>query len=358
MIKHSLQILLLLIAINQISFGQNRKYFSAEITTWYQNKPGAISISFDDASYSQYEYAFPALEKYNLKATFSLIGEWTHDKPTFSAEPGIFEIKKMGWREIVELSKAGHEIAAHGFVHHRYGKWISTEVLKMQMKKIKNLIENKLQQTIYTLHYPYSFTSDSIILAAKKAGFLFGRTEGIEKYNSFNPKNKYLLVSQAILNDTTPNIEEFDSWLNEINGNWLIIMYHHIFTKDSREMKIMKNHNVSNTYSLYPSTFEKQMNSIAYSNYWTAPISCIGKYIIERENTKVKLKKFCRTVRIKTYTNLNKNIYNQSLTIKVKLPWEKVSVKGSEKDGVFEVKNNELLIDILPGKSVKIRKKK
>ena len=343
--------------IQYSGISQKKSDFSATFTRWYNDKPGAISVTFDDASYTQYEYAYPVLERYKIKATFSLVGEWTHDNPSYSAEPGIFEIKKMGWRQIRELSRNGHEIAAHGYVHRKYGKRTNTDILAEQMTKIKSLIESKLKKPVYTLHYPYSFTSDSIISAAKKAGFLFGRTQGTKKYNTPDSIDFYLLASRAIMNDTNPGIKEFVDWVNNTKDNWLILMYHHLFPKGSLEMNIMQNHNVINTYSLYPATFESQMSILASSDYWIAPVAKTGKYIKERKHTKIKLRKHCRTIKIKTITDLDPEIYDHPLTVKVTLPWKRVRVKGSENDGIYKVVNNQLLVNVMPGKTVKIKKK-
>ncbi len=356
--KVSGYILLLLFFCNFIAIGQNKVEYSAEITTWFHDKQAAVSITFDDADYTQYQFAYPILDKYHLKATFSLVGEWTKDKPTYSAEEGMFKIKKMGWNEILELSKKGHEIAAHGYEHKRYGKRLSTDILSLQMKKIKDLIENKIHKTVYTLHYPYSFTSDSIVKGADKAGFLFGRTQGDHNYNNPKFNNRLLLNSRAIINNTNPDTIEFKQWVNEAKGKWLILMYHRLFTKDAFEMSIMKNHNVTNTYSLYPDTFDKQMKYLASSGYWIAPVADIGRYAIERENTLLKMSICKKSIKIKTITNLDENTYNIPLTLKVKLPWKKVKVSGSNNDGIFEVINNAILIDFLPGKTIKIRKKK
>jgi hypothetical protein len=49
-----------------------------------------------------------------------------------------------------------------------------------------------------------------------------------------------------------------------------------------------------------------------------------------------------------TFTNLDKNIYNQPLTIEIELAWKKVKIEGSLQDGVAEIKNNKLLVNVLP----------
>lgn len=338
-------------------FAQNKTKFSAEIATWYYDKPGAVSISFDDASYTQYEFAYPILEQYGFKATFSLVGTWTHEKATYSAEPGYFEIKKMGWQEIKELHDKGHEIAAHGYKHIRYKKYASVQKLAKQMKQVKDLIENHIQSPVYTLHYPYSFTSDSIVAASKRAGFLFGRT-GNDAINPVTPANMHLLESKAIINNHNPDETQFKKWLNQAKGKWLILMYHHLFPDDSKEMKILRYHKVTHTYSLLPDTFQKQMQALSGQNAWVAPIATVGKYVVEREHTKIKLRKFCHKLYIKTATNLDTTVYNQPLTIKVKLPWKKVKIRKGKESYMYNVKNQTLFLDILPNSKIIIKKLK
>ncbi len=330
--------------------------FSAGICTWKDDKPSAVSITFDDASYTQYEYAYPVLSKYHFNATFSLVGEWTKEQASYSAEPGMFEIKKMGWQEIRELQKAGNEIASHGYRHRRYDRRLPLDTLAKQMKINKTLIENHTGATCYTIHYPYSFANDKTALAAKKAGFWFGRT-GNENYNSDTPSNLLLLNSKAILSDTVPNLTEFENRLEQARGKWLILMYHHLFPKGSKEMHILDYHKVRNTYSLYPETFEKQMQILSQKNYWVAPVKSIGKYIIERQHTKLKTYRCFGRYIIKLKTKTDK-FYDEPLTIRVKLPWQKVKVKIAGKETVYTNKQGTILLEALPGSKIIIKKTK
>ena len=330
--------------------------FSAQICTWKDDKPAAVSITFDDASYAQYEYAYPILSKYHFNATYSLVGEWTKEQVSYSAEPGMFEIKKMGWQEIRELQKAGNEIASHGYRHQRYDKHLPLDTLVNQMKKAKIFIGDHIGATCYTMHYPYSFANDKTALAAKKAGFWFGRTGNLT-YNNATPTNLLLLNSKAILNDTTPNLPAFNNWLEQARGKWLILMYHHLFPKGSKEMHILDYHKVRNTYSLYPETFEKQMQILSQKNYWVAPVKSIGKYIIERQHTKLKTYRCFGRYIIKLKTKADK-IYDEPLTIRVKLPWQKVKVKIAGKETVYTNKQGTILLEALPGSKIIIKKSK
>ena len=133
-------------------------------------------------------------------------------------------------------------------------------------------------------------------------------------------------------------------------------MYHHLFPEDSKEMKILKFHNVKNTYSILPASFEEQIRKIAKAGYWVAPICAIGKYIEERNHTLVKLHKCFNSLKIETKTSLDTNIYNQYVTLEVNIPWEKVQVINRENISIYNVENHHLLIDIIPGEAIKIRK--
>lgn len=341
--------------LNLIAEAQNKDYFKTEICTWYHNKPGAISITFDDGSYEQFKYAFPILEEYNIKATFSIVGLWTKEEPSYSAEPGIFDIKKMGWSEVMKLYIKGHEIAAHGYKHEKYDDSLPKKEIVEQMKLIKDLIESKLYSPVYTLHYPYSFTSDKIVEAAREAGFLFSRTYN-EANNSISPPNMNRLFSKAILNNETPDANQLQQWITDAQGKWLIIMYHHLFPKNSKEANAWEYHKVKSTYSLHPNTFEKQVQIIHKSNYWVAPLSAIGRYIINRDNTSLKLLRLHNTLKISTKTDIDIVDDNQALTLKVNIPWRKVLVNGSTNDGKFTVKNKHILVDVIPGKTVLIIK--
>jgi peptidoglycan/xylan/chitin deacetylase (PgdA/CDA1 family) len=347
--------ILLIIGVSLKSEGQKASPPKVKFTNWYQNKPGAVSITFDDACSSQYESAYPILEKYGIKATFSVIGEWVSDEPSFTAEEGSFEIKRMGWKQLIELWEHGNELAAHGFLHQKYNKHSQVAELTDEMKKIKLFIESHTPAVVYTMNYPYSFASGNIPVAAKEAGYLFGRT-GLDTINPTSPENMYLLASQVILNGNHPDSATFLNWIDKAKGKWLILMYHHLFKEDSKEMAIIRSHNVVNSYSLTPMQFDNQIKGIIKAGYWTAPVETVGKYIIQRDNTEISAIRTRKKIYINTFTNLNKNVYNLSLTIEVEIPWKKVSVEGSRNDGIIKTTDNRIWIEVTPEKQVILTK--
>jgi peptidoglycan/xylan/chitin deacetylase (PgdA/CDA1 family) len=334
---------------------KDRKEASARIATWYGNKPAAVSVSFDDAGYSQYEFARPILDKYNIKGTFSIVGEWVQDQASYFAEPGHFEIERMGWTQLEELYSDGHELSAHGYFHSKYDKYKPVDEMAGEMKKIKDLIESKVPCKVFTIHYPYSYASGNIPLSAREAGFLFGRT-GLDTINSPDPADMFLLSSMAILNSQTPGEDDFAQWITQAQGNWLILMYHHFFAGDSKELALFQVHNVVNTYSILPELFDRQMACLAASGYWIAPVCEIGKYITQRENTEVRIHTSGKKIIIYTFTNLDKTVYDSPLTLEVHIPWKAAKVTGSLEDGVKKAEDGIIYVNVLPETDVVITK--
>lgn len=338
-----------------VTIGQEK--MQARIASWYHGLEGAVSISFDDAGYTQYSAACPVLEKYNLKATFGIVGEWVQEEATMSAEPDQFEIKKMGWQQLVELSEHGHELAAHGYLHRRYDKYAPVDSLAALMTQIRSLIESRTGHRVFTIHYPYSYASYNIPLAAEEAGYLFGRT-GLDSVNPASPDNMYLLSSRAILNSGNPDPAMFRRWLDDAKGRWLILMYHHLFPEDSKEMSLIREHRVENSYSILPEAFEMQVKELTAQNLWIAPVASVGKYILERDSTNIRIIRTPGQMIIVTTTNLDTRIFNHPLTLITEIPWEKVSVAGSRQDGTFEATERRLLIDIDPESVIILTKAK
>jgi peptidoglycan/xylan/chitin deacetylase (PgdA/CDA1 family) len=347
MLNYSGRVLFLVLTVCCFHASNGQEQAGASITTWYHGKPGAVSFSFDDGGYTQYTAAYPILEKYSLKATFSIVGEWVKEEPSLSAEPDHFEIRKMGWQQLLELSDHGHELAAHGYRHERYDKFGPVDSLAGQMIQIKSLIESRIHQPVLTIHYPYSFASGNIPEAARKAGFFFGRT-GLDTINSATPQDMHLLATHTILNSREPDSAIFRTWLDDAEGNWLILMYHNLFSEDSREISLIRLHHVEYSYSLPPESFEFQVQKTIGRDYWIAPISIVGKYIMERDSTELRTIRCKDKIIIVVSTNLDTSLFDQPLTLEAEVPWRKVKVAGSLQDGTCEPSNNKLLIDINP----------
>lgn len=90
----------------------------------YNNKPlpnNPIMITFDDGHESFYEYIYPMLKQYDLKAVLSIVGSFT-DTYTKNEDHNI-NYSYLTWQQVNELSDSGYvEIGNHTYDLHSMDK--------------------------------------------------------------------------------------------------------------------------------------------------------------------------------------------------------------------------------------------
>lgn len=142
-----------------------------------------VMITFDDGYYNNVVYALPILEKYDMKATISVVGEYTE---TFSkANDPNPAYAHMTWTDIQQLQENGRiEIGNHTYnMHQSKGRkgagklWNESDeeyaaALKEDLSKLQAaLLENSgVDCKVFT--YPYGNISRESIPVLKEMGFL------------------------------------------------------------------------------------------------------------------------------------------------------------------------------------------
>jgi len=119
-----------------------------------------VAITFDDGYYNNYEYAFPVLKRYGIKATLFVIVDKI-------GQPGW-----VGWKELKEMSDSGIiAIGSHTNTH----SWLtslSAEGIKKEFDVSKAVLEKKLGRKIDLLCYPmgeYDRRAENI---ANRSGYI------------------------------------------------------------------------------------------------------------------------------------------------------------------------------------------
>lgn len=321
---------------------------SFSVTKWYEDKPGAISLSFDDGTMSQYSYGVPVLDKYGLKATFALVTDWTKDNPASSAEKGNFSVEKFGWKQARELVQKGHEMASHNFYHVKMDT-MSNEEAAREMEESKLIMEKNLPATINTFVFPYSSTRSDLYTIASRTGYLFARS-GEESINEDAVKNIHKLSTYAIYNEDIPSVNDIYNIIMKANDKWLILNYHNIFPNDSKEMNLFRYHKITSTYSVTPEMFDRQARLVRNSGYWIAPINIVGKYIKERENARLNITEHGTKIFVVAETGLDPSVYNVPLTIKFETNYRIVQITNSVSDGIYNPRGNVIYFNVYPGK--------
>jgi hypothetical protein len=88
-----------------------------------------VMIHFDDGTKSQYNYAYPVLERYGLKGTFWIVCDYAS-----STRDGY-----MNWAEIDRLAASGHDIQNHGMTHVRLST-LTDEQIAAQVRDCKEMV--------------------------------------------------------------------------------------------------------------------------------------------------------------------------------------------------------------------------
>ena len=135
-----------------VSYGQYElKNSPSEIRQkfhWPEGKKAAISLSFDDARYSQVDFGIPLLDKYNVKATFFV-------------NTGRLKKSLESWQK---AAANGHEIANHTATHpcsgnfpwarHKALEEYTLEKIAQDIDDASDTIEHLIGERPVTFAYP------------------------------------------------------------------------------------------------------------------------------------------------------------------------------------------------------------
>lgn len=128
-----INLIMLISFVSHYSFAQSTKIFS-----WPGGTEAAISLSFDDARYSQVDGGTALLDSLHIKATFYVV-------------PAAVEERLAGWKKAVAN---GHEIGNHSLYHPCSGNfvWSRTHALENytldSMKAELTESNNKIQKLL------------------------------------------------------------------------------------------------------------------------------------------------------------------------------------------------------------------
>jgi len=298
-----------------------------EIANYFEDRKAAISITFDNAGFSQYEYAFPLLNKYGLQADFSIIPELTENMPNVvNIDEGI-KTKRIGYFQAKELIGKGNELA------------IQTVEEPINENNIFVPAINKELSVIHLKPHNNELEAENIFIRKHGNSKL---KETIYSHNSIN---------YSIINTNIDN-REFDSILKTNTGKWNVFIYHHIY-KDSTEIHHIKNETIEQ-YFMHFDKFRKQIRLARNTNFWIAPESKIYKYLYEKQHSEIEVERFDNLVFVKISNTLDPVGFNQELTIKYYTKSRFIKVTNSSTDGVYTNKKGYITFDLKPNETAKL----
>ena len=133
----------------------------AEVQRCNAESFGGTLVTFDDGHLSNYDLAFPLLQKHKVFATFFVTTEWIAKRPSF-----------MGWRQLREMQQRGHTIGAHG-VSHKFLTHCSSSELQDEVRRSKRTIEDALGIDVVSISMPGGRWNRRVVEVCHDAGYLY-----------------------------------------------------------------------------------------------------------------------------------------------------------------------------------------
>ena len=144
----------------------------------------SVLLTFDDGYDDNFEFVFPTLIKYGVRATFFITTGFVEQDPTtlarFKKERGCSAhmLKALDWGQIEEMQAAGMVFGAHSHTHRNLAGLDDAQALT-ELKTSKAILEEKLGQPIKLMAYPYGkprvhFTNDRTVPLVRSCGYSLG----------------------------------------------------------------------------------------------------------------------------------------------------------------------------------------
>ena len=125
-----------------------------------------IIITFDDGYYSNYEYIYPILKKYNAKVSIFIV--------TDKIGKEIDGIKYLNWEECLEMQNSGLvEIFSHSTKHVFYDKLPARELRDDVIESYKLIEQHLGKQELKVFAYPYGAYTNETVRTLKNNGIDF-----------------------------------------------------------------------------------------------------------------------------------------------------------------------------------------
>lgn len=137
----------------QFAFLQAQNYKSfhfSEFNTIKRLPKKAIVITFDDVYVNQLEFAYPLLEKYQLKATFFIPFNYVGGVDSWNSGSE----KIMSVEQLKSLDTTIVELGLHSYYHKRYNELTEHEIAK-DLKECRKFIDSHQLTITNALAYPY-----------------------------------------------------------------------------------------------------------------------------------------------------------------------------------------------------------
>jgi peptidoglycan/xylan/chitin deacetylase (PgdA/CDA1 family) len=172
--------------------GYQGRTFSDAVTS--DDMDPKLAITFDDASSSVLEVAYPILSALGLVATVFVVTDFADTgRPLEFLEvdgipnaPNTRDVRGLTWPELARLTDQGWEIGSHTRTHPHLTE-LDDATLAEELRGSREACERALGRPCLSLAYPYGDLDSRVLAAAAEAGYEVAATlpAGVPKPSPF-----------------------------------------------------------------------------------------------------------------------------------------------------------------------------
>lgn len=316
------------------------------ITTFYENKTGAVSITFDDGDYNSAVFYNSEFEKYGFHGTAFLIA---------NNLKGIDNWKTLLAKGYVDV---GNHSASHKIKYNTDASTITSEQLKADISGSYDTLKDYFpEQSILTFASPWGQTTNDSVAEMKKNHYANRQAGGGLQNN--NPQgDNWFKLNAFVYNNTTT--EAMNGWADQAikNKGWAIELLHNCIEG-----------NTPSGLTIAKTIFSDHMKYLNQKKdqLWVGSFNEVTAYIKERESAKASIfSADTELVILELTDSLPDDRFAQPLTLIVNVPshWKngvtytQGSLKGES--SIVKTESNRLYVQInaIPDQGLITLKKK
>lgn len=351
-----------IIEIKKDQVFERKKCDFVTIGEWFNFSKASYSLTFDDGLRSQYLYAFPILQRYDLSSTFYIV------PPMLADDKSTPTWRYGSWKEFLEIAHHGHEIGTHSMTHQKLTEFeVGSEKTKgtllYELVEPINILKLKIPRYQATsVAYPYTDFND-LVSSASSNYYIAGRGGIGTVGNLSSPENMTALQASTIQYSGNRDLQSDLSQIAVIqkiienniiqNKRWGIWLAHDVLPlKDV----------IAATDSWHPVSeesfeeFAKWLQSkVKTKELWVSSVGKISKYIKERDRASIEvIEQSTSHVTLKLSDGLPDDLFDQPLSLQFGLPlgWNSVQIVINNKSISHDIEERLVRFNAIPDRGL------